>query len=122
MPNVVLPIDSERITLIGTGKVAAAFAWVDGKRSDQQKRDPDTGMPMWIIDAVIDDDSARSATAGIEVPAGIDEPKIAKWRPVQFRGLSVSIYVDRAGRLGMRWSADELVAESTTASRPSVVA
>lgn len=120
MPSVTLPVDGSRVQMISTGKVQPAHDWSDGKRSDSQKRDPNTGMPIWLIDCVIDDDGAsRSATAGVEV-GSLDEPKPTKWQPVIFRGLIVSIYVDRAGRIGMRWSAEEVLAGAAKAGPQAV--
>lgn len=117
MPQVVLPIDGTRVTMISTGKVAASHAWADGKRSESQKRDPNTGALVWVVDVVIDnEDDARSATAGVEVQS-IDEPKPRKWQPVWFAGLVVTAYVDRAGRIAMRWTAEEIV-DGTPAARP----
>lgn len=117
MPQVVLPIDAGRVQMISTGKVSPAHMWADGKRSESQKRDPNTGAPVWVVDVVIDnDDDARSATAGVEVQA-IDEPKPRKWQPVQFAGLVVTAYVDRAGRIAMRWTAEE-IADGAAPARP----
>lgn len=119
MPS--FPIDSSRAVMIATGKVMPVTEWTDdGRRTDVQKRDPNTGMPVWLIDCLVDDDdAARAVVAGVEVPA-LDEPKIAKFRPVVFEGLTMSCYVKRqTGALVTRWSAEGL-AEAHI--RPSAVA
>lgn len=104
------PIDSTRATLVATGKVTPVNEWTtDGKRTDNQKRNPDTGMPLWIIDCLVDDDdAARSAVAGVEVGSPV-QPVVQKFRPVAFVGLTLNVYVQRqSGALVCRWSAEEI--------------
>ena len=116
MPSVTLTIDGGRVQMISTGKVAPAHEWSDGKRSESQKRDPNTGMPVWVVDCLIDDDEAsRATTAGVEVQA-LDEPRPVKFRPVEFVGLTANIYVTRAGALGMRFSAESIAAPGLKAA------
>ena len=61
-----IPVDTTRITLIGTGKAAARAEYVelsDGsrKRSGNQAKDETSGMPMWVVDVLVDDDDADRA-------------------------------------------------------------
>jgi hypothetical protein len=95
-----IPVDLSRCNLIGTGKVSSKAEHVelsDGQRraSGNQQKDPDSGLPLWVIDVLVDDDDARRAeVVGVTVPSSI-EPDCPKWRPVQFRNVTATIYMDR---------------------------
>lgn len=101
-------IDSARTTMIATGKIAPVFEWIEGAPRNAErpvKRDPNSGLPLWLIDCLVDDDASRSTVAGVEVPS-LDMPVVPKLRPVEFESLSVSVYVNRqSAALTARWSA-----------------
>jgi len=102
------PIDTSRFPLFATGKVTAVTEWIDGKPSKNQQRDADTGMPLWMVDVLIDDDAARSTVAGVQVGSPT-EPQVQKFRPVEFAGLAVSVYVNRkTNTMSMRFKADHI--------------
>lgn len=96
-----IPVDLSRCTLIGTGKVSSKAEYVelsDGSRkaSGNQARDESTGLPLWVVDVLVDDDDARRAeVVGVTVPFP-DEPVTPKWRPVAFKNVTATVYVDRA--------------------------
>lgn len=112
-------IDSDRTVMIATGKTAPVFEWVEGAGRGAErpvKRDPATGMPLWLVDCLVDDDSARSTIAGVEV-GSLDQPIVQKLRPITFRGLRVDVYVNRSsGSLVARWSAESI---DTTGKGPA---
>jgi len=93
-------VDTTRIQFIGTGKCAerAEYAELsDGqrRRTGQQAKDKDSGMPLWVVDVLVDDDEAdRAEIAGVKVAAW-EEPKTTKWQPVRFVGLVATPYVDQ---------------------------
>jgi hypothetical protein len=95
-----IPVDLSRCTLIGTGKVSTKAEYVtlsDGstRASGNQAKDEATGLPLWVIDVLVDDDDARRAeVVGVTVPAA-EEPVTTKWRPVAFRNVTATIYTDR---------------------------
>ena len=95
-----IPVDLSRCTLIGTGKVSSKAEYVelsDGSRraSGNQSKDDVTGLPLWVVDVLVDDDEARRAeVVGVTVPASV-EPESPKYRPVNFRNVTATIYVDR---------------------------
>ncbi|MEK6441855.1 hypothetical protein [Pseudonocardia sp. T1-2H] len=107
-----IPVDTNRpgFALIGTGKAAARAEYVelaDGsrKRSGNQAKD-DTGVPVWVIDVLVDDpDADRAEVVGIRVSSW-DEPKTAKWQPVRFVNLVAVPYVDQGGRVALSMRAD----------------
>ncbi|WP_433506757.1 hypothetical protein ACQP04_09870 [Pseudonocardia halophobica] len=118
-----IPVDLSRCTLIGTGKVSARAEYVelsDGSRraSGQQATDPDTGLPLWTVDVLVDDDDARRAeVVGVTVPAA-EEPACPKWRPVAFRDVTATPYVDRqSGRVAVSLRAAGM---AEPVARPSV--
>ena len=112
-----IPIDTTRITFVGTGKAAARAEYVeatDGQpggerrtvRSGNQERDKDSGLPMWVVDVLVDDDEAdRAEVIGVKI-ASHDEPATAKWQPVRFRNLTANVYTGRDGRPALSFRAD----------------
>jgi hypothetical protein len=96
-----IPVDTTRCVFVGTGKASPKSEWVelsDGSRraSGEQARDEVTGLPLWVVDVLVDDDDARRAeVVGVTVPSA-DEPVTPKWRPVPFHDVTATIYVDRA--------------------------
>jgi hypothetical protein len=104
------PIDATRATLIATGKSTPVLEWIEGAARGAvrpQQRDENSGLLLWVVDVLIDDDDAtRAAVAGVQVPS-LDAPVVQKFRPVAFTGLRVDVYVQRAtGALVCRWTAD----------------
>lgn len=95
-----IPIDMGRVAFVGTGKVAPRAEYVemsDGSRkaSGNQQKDPDTGLPLWTIDVLVDDDDARRAeVVGVTVPAA-EEPVTPKWQAVRFVNPVATVYLDR---------------------------
>ena len=111
-----IPVESSRITFIGTGKAAARAEYAelsDGskRRSGNQARevrdDGTLGLPLWVVDVLVDDDDAdRAEVVGVKV-ASADQPVTAKWQPVRFVGLSVSPYVAQGtGRVALSFTAE----------------
>lgn len=106
-----IPVDTNRVTFIGTGKAAARAEYVelsDGsrKRSGEQAKD-DHGVPVWVIDVLVDDDDAdRAEVVGVKISSR-DEPRTEKWKPVRFHNLVVVPYVDRgSNRVALSLRAD----------------
>lgn len=107
-----LPIDASRMTLVGTGKTAARAKYAelaDGSRKrvpDAQDANAD-GVPIWIVDCLLDDEDAdRAEVVSVKV-ASFDEPKVDKWAPVRFRGLVALGYVAQgANRVSYSFTAD----------------
>lgn len=101
-----IPVDLFRCTLIGTGKVSSKAEYVelsDGSRkaSGNQAKDEATGLPLWVVDVLVDDDDARRAeVVGVTVPCA-DEPVTPKWRPVGFHNVTATVYVDRSSGRAM---------------------
>lgn len=96
-----IPVDVSRVSFIGTGKTASRAEYVelsDGSRraSGNQAKQEETGLPLWVVDVLVDDDTARRAEVVGVVVASYDEPVTQKWQPVRFRGLVATIYADRA--------------------------
>lgn len=107
-----VPIDTDRIVLIGTGKAAARQVYAelsDGTRQrvpDKQAED-DNGRPLWVVDVlVLDEEATRAEVVGVKV-ASFDEPVTVPLQPVKFRGLVGVLYVDqRSGRAALSLRAD----------------
>lgn len=111
MATVKVPVDGARMTLVSTGKVHAVPVWADGRMVEgQQERDPNTGMPLWSVDVIPDNDEAtRSEAWSVRVP-GLSAPVVAKWQPVQFEGLVVAVRNNKAGGLTSYFSASGVAA------------
>ena len=106
-----IPVDTSRITLIGTGKAAARAEYVelsDGqrRRSGNQAKD-DNGVPVWVVDVLVDDETSdRAEVVGVRVSSH-EEPVTEKWKPVRFRNLVAVPYADRStGRVALSMRAD----------------
>lgn len=117
-----IPIDSSRITLIGTGKAAERAEYIelsDGsrKRSGNQAKGKDSGLPVWVVDVVVDDDSQdRAETIGVVIEQH-EPPVTVKWQPVVFVNLRGVMYRDNAtGEPRMSLRADGIVAASARSS------
>lgn len=126
-----IPVDSTRVTFIGTGKVAERAEYVelaDGqrRRSGNQAREirPDgsAGLPLWVVDVLVDDDEAdRAEVVSVRVAAH-EAPVTGKWQPVRFAGLVATPYVDRgSGRVAYSFAADGIEG-GATAGKPERVA
>jgi hypothetical protein len=69
-----------------------------------QSKDKATGLPLWVVDVIDGDPQARDKTARVKVAAP-DQPVLPPahpgmpFVPVEFAGLTVTPYVNQAGRL-----------------------
>jgi hypothetical protein len=107
-----IPVDTNQITFIGTGKAAARAEYVelsDGsrRRSGNQAKDTESGMPLWVVDVLVDDpDSDRAEVIGVKVAAW-EAPVTKLGQPVRFANLVAVPYVDqRSGRVALSMRAD----------------
>jgi hypothetical protein len=117
-----IPVDTTKIAFIGTGKAAARAEYVelsDGqrRRSGNQAKDQESGMPLWVVDVLVDDDNAdRAEVVGVKV-ASWDEPKTTKWQPVKFINLVAVPYVDsNTHRVGLSFRCDGIEGSAPAAS------
>jgi hypothetical protein len=116
-----IPVDCTRITLIGTGKSAERAEYVelsDGsrKRSGNQAKD-DAGVPVWVVDVLIDDPEADRAEIG-SVKIATWEPPITKLgQPVRFVNLVAVPYVAQGtNRVALSFRADGIEGASVKAA------
>jgi len=69
-----------------------------------QSKDKASGLPLWVIDVIDADPQARTKTARVKIAAA-DQPELPSpsaavpFIPVEFAGLTVTPYVNQAGRL-----------------------
>jgi len=70
-----------------------------------QSKDKASGLPLWMVEVIDADPSAREKTARVKVAAA-DQPVLpaapasgVPFVPVEFTGLTVTPYVSQAGRL-----------------------
>jgi hypothetical protein len=69
-----------------------------------QSKDKASGLPLWVVDVIDGDPLARDKTARVKVAAS-DQPVLPApaaglpFVPVEFAGLTVTPYVNQAGRL-----------------------
>lgn len=69
-----------------------------------QAKDKATGQPVWVIEVIDADPAARDKTAKVKVAAGTQPmlptpPAGMPFVPVEFAGMTVTPYVNQAGRL-----------------------
>ena len=107
-----IPVDTSRVRFLGTGKTAARAQYAeqsDGSRRrvpDAQDKNAD-GVPMWVVDVLVDDsDADRAEIAGVKV-ASYEEPRTELGKEVRFRGLVALPYVQQGtNRVALSFSAD----------------
>jgi hypothetical protein len=70
-----------------------------------QAKDKQSGLPVWVIDVIDGDTTARDKTVRVKIAAS-DQPVLPPaagagmpFVPVEFTGLTVTPYVSQAGRL-----------------------
>lgn len=108
-----IPVDTNKVTMIGTGKAAKRAEYVEmsdgSKRKSGDQAKDDHGVPIWVIDVLVDDDDTdRAEIAGVRVSTH-DEPRIEKWKPVKFVNLRAKPWVDSGGnfsKVAFSWLAD----------------
>ncbi len=78
----------------------------DASKGDRfvQSKDKASGLPLWVIEVIDADPQARAKTARVKVAAPVQPtlpPPVAgsPFAPVEFTGLTVTPYVNQAGRL-----------------------
>ena len=69
-----------------------------------QSTDKATGMPLWVIEVIDPDPQARNRAVKIKVAAQVQPvipagPSGSPFTPVEFTGMTVTPYVNQAGRL-----------------------
>jgi len=114
-----IPVDTERVTFIGTSKTAEVAEYVElsngeRKRSGGQAKDQDSGMPLWVVDVmVMDPDAPRAEIVGVKV-ASYDEPQTVMGQPVKFHGLRALGYVmNGQSRVSYTFRADGIDSPAT---------
>lgn len=116
-----IPIDTNRVRFLGTGKVAerAKYAELsDGSRRrvpDAQDTD-EQGRPLWVVDCLVaDDDADRAEIAGVKV-ASYEVPETRLGEEVRFVNLTALPYVQQGtNRVALSYAADGI--ETTVKSR-----
>jgi hypothetical protein len=69
-----------------------------------QAKDKATGLPVWVVEVIDADPAARDKTAKVKVAAAVQPvlpaaPAGLPFVPVEFAGMTVTPYVNQAGRL-----------------------
>ena len=108
----------------GVFEAVRDFDRSQGERFVQQ-RDKGTGLPLWTVDVIDADQSARQRTVKVAAehqpvipPASGGSPFAA----VEFTALTVTPYVNQAGRLAYSFKATGVRAPSRGAVRPAAEA
>jgi hypothetical protein len=69
-----------------------------------QSKDKATGLPLWVAEVIDADPQAREKSVRVKV-AAVDQPQLPPahsgmpFVPVEFAGLTITPYVNQAGRL-----------------------
>src|SRR5580692_10554563 len=64
-----------------------------------QSKDKTTGLPLWVVDVIDADKTARVKVASVEQPVLPAASAMSPFVPVEFTGLTVTPYVNQSGRL-----------------------
>jgi hypothetical protein len=70
-----------------------------------QSKEKNTGVPLWQVEVIDADQQARNRTVKVKVAAQVQPvlpsgPAGVPFVPVEFTGLTVTPYVNQAGKLG----------------------
>ena len=98
-----------------TGPVEPVFEFTDGKRSEHQKVDENTGLRMWSVPVLDGDPELKGANKAVKVtllaevqPVPPDAlPQVPmELRPVEFEGVTAVAYCAEVmkGRFKVAWS------------------
>lgn len=106
-----IPVDTTKVQFIGTGKVAERAEYVElangeRRRSGNQATDENTGLPLYVVDVLVNDpDSQRAEIAAVKIPSNVP-PETQMGQPVNFTDLVAVPYVDnRSNRVAMSFRA-----------------
>jgi hypothetical protein len=88
-----------------------------------QSKDKQTGLPLWVVEVIDADASARTRTVKVKVAAQVQPvlpagPAGSPFVPVEFTGLTVTPYVNQAGRLGYSLKATGIRPPGRPSGRP----
>jgi hypothetical protein len=88
-----------------------------------QSKDKATGLPLWQVEVIDADQQARARTVKVKIAAQAQPvlPVAAAgvpFTPVEFTGLTVTPYVNQAGKLGYSLKATGVRAPGRQAGRP----
>ena len=86
-----------------------------------QSKDKATGPPLWVIEVIDPDPEARDRTVKVKVAAPVQpvirhRPAGLPFVPVEFTGMTVTPYVNQAGRLAYSLQGDRAVAGRAAAA------
>jgi hypothetical protein len=124
------PIPVEFGTVFPDGAYAAggfeAVRDFDASSGDRfvQSKDKASGYPLWTVEVIDADATARNRTVKVKVAAEYQPvlpngPAGSPFVPVEFTGLTVTPYVNQAGRLALSFKASGVRAPGRNAGRPS---
>lgn len=113
-----IPVDTSRVSFIGTGKTVARAQYAE-MNDGSRRRVPDAqdknehGVPLWVVDVLVKDDTAdRAEIASVKV-ASFDEPKCEELKPVKFVNLVALGYVAQGtNRVAYSFTADGIEGQS----------
>ena len=88
-----------------------------------QSKDKTSGLPLWQVEVIDADATARTRTVKIKVAAQVQPvlpngPAGMPFVPVEFTGLTVTPYVTQAGRLGYSLKASGVRSPGRPSGRP----
>jgi hypothetical protein len=122
-----IPVDHELIFRDGAYAAGPFEAVRDFDRSQGdrfvQQRDKGSDLPLWVVEIVDADPSARPRTVKVKV-ASPTQPVLpsgaasSPFVPVAFEGLNVTHYVTQDGRLGRSYKATGVHVAGRPAARP----
>jgi len=102
-------LDVTSTPILAAGNAAVPVANWDVQTAPGQPKPQavnDQGVPLWVVDGLLDDGSDRANVVGIRIASPV-QPEVKRFAPLNFASLTVSAYVNRnTGQLGVTYEGE----------------
>lgn len=102
-------LDVTSTPILAAGNAAVPVANWDAPTAPGQPKPQavnDQGVPLWVVDGLLDDGSDRANVVGIRIASPV-QPEVKRFAPLNFASLTVSAYVNRnTGQLGVTYEGE----------------
>lgn len=90
-------LDVTATQILAAGNAAVAVPNWDVQTAPGQEKPQavnDNGVPLWVVDGLLDDGSDRANVVGIRIASPV-QPEVKRFTPLAFSSLILTAYVNR---------------------------